>query len=140
MLNCILRQKQPPEQWKKVNIQTTYKGKGSTKMLNNYRAIFLTNILSKIFEKIVYSRIHNNINNYTSPFQAGSQKNQRTNYNMFLLRGAIDHSLYTNSPLTIIFYNFQQCFDSIWLQDSMLYLWNAGMQDEVFYLNSILIN
>ena len=50
---------------------------------------------------------------------------------MFLSRGAIDHSLYSNSPL---FYDFQQCFDSIWLQDSMLCLWNAGIQDELFYL------
>ena len=53
---------------------------------------------------------------------------------MFLLRGAIDHSLYINSPLTIVFYDFKQCFDSIWLQDSMLCLWNAGVQDELFYL------
>ena len=53
---------------------------------------------------------------------------------MFLLRGVIDHSLYTNSPLSIIFYDFKQCFDSIWLQDSMICLWNAGMQDELFYL------
>ena len=25
-------------------------------------------------------------------------------------------------------------FDSIWLQDSMLCLWSAGVQDELFYL------
>ena len=55
--------------------------------------------------------MYNNISNYISPFQAGSKKNQRTNNNMFLLRGAIDHFLYTNSPVTIIFYD---------LQDSML--------------------
>ena len=112
MLNCILKEKQPPEQWEKVNIQTMYKGKGSKKISNNYCGIFLTKIVSKIFEKIVYSRMYNIISNYISPFQAGSQKNRGTNDNMFLDR-AIDHSLYTNSPLAIIFYDFQQCFDSI---------------------------
>ena len=47
------KKKQPSEQWQKVNIQTMYKGKASKKMLNN---IFWTNILSKIFGKIVYSK------------------------------------------------------------------------------------
>ena len=48
----------------KVNIQAMYKGKGSNKILNNYRGIFLTNILNKIFEKIVYSRMYNSISNF----------------------------------------------------------------------------
>ena len=69
--------------------------------------IFLTNILSKIFEKIIYVRMYNNISNYVSPFQAGSQKSRGTNDNIFLLRGVIDNFLYTSSPLTIIFYDFK---------------------------------
>ena len=40
MLNCILKEKQSPEQWEVVNIQTLHKGKGSKKILNNYRGIF----------------------------------------------------------------------------------------------------
>ena len=75
MHNCILKEKQPPEQCEEVNIQTLYKGKGSKKILNNYRGIFLTSILSKMFEKIVYSRMCNNFSNYVSLFQVGSQKN-----------------------------------------------------------------
>ena len=51
--------------------------------------------------------MYNTISNYISPFQAGFQKNRGTN-DIFLLRGTIDHSLYSNSPL---FYDFQQCFD-----------------------------
>ena len=82
MLTCVLKEKQPPEQWEEVNIQTPYKGKGSKKILNNYRGIFLINPLSKIFEKIIYSKMYNNISNYVSPFQAGSQKNRGTNDNV----------------------------------------------------------
>ena len=106
-LIVFLKEKQTPENWE------------NGKILNNYCGIFLTNILSKIFEKIVYSRMYNNISNYISPFQAGSQKNQGTN-DMFLLRGAIDHSLYTNSPLTIIFYDFQDSFKTACYADGML--------------------
>ena len=69
MFNCILKEKQRPEQWEEVNIETLYAGKSSKKTLNNYRGIFLTNILSKIFEKIVYSRMYNNISSYVNPFQ-----------------------------------------------------------------------
>ena len=51
--------------------------------------------------------MYNNISNYVSPFQAGSQKSRGTNDNIFLLKGAIDNFLYTSSPLTIIFYDFK---------------------------------
>ena len=52
----------------------SFKGTGSKKILNNYLVIFLTNILSKISEKIVYSKMYNNINNYVRAFQARSPK------------------------------------------------------------------
>ena len=36
MLNCIWKEKQPPEQWDEVNIQTLYQGKISKTILNNF--------------------------------------------------------------------------------------------------------
>ena len=69
-----------------------------------------------------------------SPLQAGANKNKGTNDNLFLLRGTIDHLRYLQCGMNIIFYDFKQCFDSIWLKDSLICLWEAGIRDEMFYL------
>ena len=108
MLNCIFK--------RKTNTRKLGKWENIKQLLWD---LFDKHFISKIFEKIVYSRMYNNISNYISPFQAGSQKNQGTN-DMFLLRGAIDHSLYTNSPLTIIFYDFQDSFKTACYANGML--------------------
>ena len=52
ILNFILKEKQPPVEKEEVNIETLYKGNSSKKLLSNYHGIFLTNILSKTFDKI----------------------------------------------------------------------------------------
>ena len=67
---------------------------------------------------------------YSSPFQAGSTPNRSTADNLFLLRGMIDHTLYLNTRMHLTFYDFKQCFDSIWLNC----MWDAGVRNELFYL------
>ena len=34
----------------------------------------------------------------------------------------------------LTFYDFKQCFDSIWLKDSMNCMWDAGVRNDLFYL------
>ena len=54
--------------------------------------------------------------------------------NLFLLRGIIDHTIYLNTSIHLTFYDFKQCFDSIWLKHSMNCMWDAGVRNELFYL------
>lgn len=56
-----------------------------------------------------------------SSFQSGWSKNIGTNNNMFLIR-VIDHIKYLNAPIQIIFYDVEECFDSLWLKGSLLIL------------------
>ena len=134
MLNEIKRFKTIPEQWNTVIILTMYKNKGSKKKLENYRGIFLTFILSKLLEKLSQIRIKDKIANYSSPFQAGSRQNRSTVDNLFLIRSIIDHSLYLKKVIHFTLYGFEQCFDSLWLKESMLVLWEAGVHNELFTL------
>ena len=134
ILNEIKRLKTIPEQWNTVIIQTMYKNKGSKKKLENYRGIFLTSILSKLLEKLIQIRIKGKIGNYSSPFQDGSRQNRSTADNLFLIRSIIDHSLYLKKVIHFTLYDFKQCFDSLWLKESMLVLWEAGVNNELFTL------
>lgn len=83
----------------------------------------MTNILTKVLEKIIKDRREETFIECISPFQGASNKNRRT----------FNNALYLKEPVQIIFYYFKQCFDSLWLNDRFLTLWKAGINDELFY-------
>lgn len=129
MFDAIKHDDVLPYQWTLVLICTMYKNKGKRKQLVNHRGIFLKQIISKMFEKINMNRIGANIEKIDK-FQAGARPNRSTADQTFLLRAAIDHSVYLNRPLYITLYDFSQCFDSLWLSDCLLSLWNLGVQSQ----------
>ena len=125
-----------PYQWESTLIKTIYKNKGTRKILKNYRGIFLTQIISKMFEKIMITRKNDTMDKVTK-FQAGSRANRGPLDNMFLLQSCIDHAKYMNIPLYVTVYDFSQCFDALWLEDCIVSLWKLGIRDETL---SILFN
>ena len=118
-----------PSQWERTLIKTIYKNKGSKKNLRNYRGIFLTQVLSKIYERIVINRAKE-ILEKVSLLQAGSRSNRGPTDNLFLLNSVIDHARYLNIPVYITVYDFEQCFDALWLEDSIVALWKLGIRDD----------
>ena len=72
LLNRIKELKDIPEQWNLVKIVTIYKKKGSKKELKFYRGIFLTIVISKIFEKLIKARIEEHLKQINL-LQAGSR-------------------------------------------------------------------
>ena len=66
--------------------------------------------------------------------QAGSRTNRGPSDSLFLLNGMIDHAKYLKKQLFLTFYDYSTCFDSLWLEDSMISLWNLGVQNELFAL------
>ena len=67
-----------------------------------------------------------------SPFQAGCKADRSAADNTFLLRGCIDHAVYIGQPVYLVLYDYKQCFDSLWLDESLLSLWRVGIQDRMF--------
>ena len=122
-----------PETWRQVLITMIYKNKGSHLDLEKYRGIFLTVIVSKLFERMLQSRMEPSLEK-VSLFQAGSRSGKSAADNLFLLRSAVDHSKYLNKCLYITTYDFRQAFDSLWLQDSILVLRKLGIQDHFLKL------
>ena len=137
VVNAIKNQQKIPLQWMRMKIATMYKKKGSMKMLINQRGIFLTPVISKVFEKLIKARITEIVAKVTK-LQAGSRSGRMTMDQTFLLRGAVNHSIYMNKPLFITMYDFRQCFDKIWLEDALITLWKLGVRDDMLKLISIL--
>ena len=133
VFNKVKSNRETPEQWNYVRIATIYKQKGSRKELKNYRGIFLTVVVSKIFESLIKGRIESKLNQINL-LQAGSRKNRSGPHNVFLLRACVDHFKFTKQPLFLTAYDFEQAFDSLWLEDCILSMKNLGVEREYLQL------
>ena len=137
VVNMVKNKQEIPPQWLIFKIVTMYKKKGSLKKLVNQRGIFLTPVISKIFEKLIKERI-NDLTNKVCLWQAGSRHNRSPADHTFLVRSTINHSLYLNKPLFLTLYDFRQCFDKIWFEDALLSLWKLGVNNDLLKLISAL--
>ena len=108
--------------------------KGSFKSLKNYRGIFIVPIVSIIFEKLLKNRITPILKQNMSNFQNGGSKGKGVVDNLFLLRALIDHSKYMGKQLWLTLYGTEKCFDSLWLEDCINYLWDNGVKDDTLSL------
>ena len=133
MYNKVKISKEIPEQWNLVKITTMYKNKGSKKQLKFYRGIFLTIVVSKIFEYLIKDRIETKLNQ-VNLLQAGSRKNRGGPDNVFLLRACVDHFKFIKKPLFLTAYDFEQAFDSLWFEDCILSLKKLGVEKEYLQL------
>ena len=133
VFNNIKNNLEIPESWFEVIVTTIFKNKGTKKNPKYYRGVFLACVLYKIFEKIIKQRIKMNLEKIDLS-QAGGRNNKSPADSVFILNAVKDHALYLNCPLYITFYDYTTCFDSLWLEDSMISLWNLGIQDRLFNL------
>ena len=133
MLNEIKENLKTPSQWNEVGITTIYKNKGSRKKLVNYRGVFLTSVISKIFERLITGRIKKAMENMNK-LQAGGIRNRSTYDQTFLLRTFIGHAKYTGKPLFLTLYDYKQCFDNLWLDDALLSMWKLGVKSDMLAL------
>ena len=129
VLNAIKRDMKSPEQWDDLQISTIFKNVGSKRNLVNFRGIFLASCLSKLFEKLLKNRTENEMKN-VSKRQAGATPGKCPADNTFLINACIDHAKYLNQSVTILFYDFKQCFDKLWLENCLISLWDVGIRNE----------
>ena len=133
VLNNIKNHLVIPSSWIHVIIVTLYKNKGSKKRLKNHRGIFLCAILSKVMEKLIKNRTREQFRNINC-LQFGATENCSTADCTFIIRSLIDHAVYLNKPLFLTLYDYSTCFDSLWLEDTMLSLWDIDIRNELFPL------
>ena len=99
----------------------------------NYRGIFLTIIVKKIFKNMLKVRMLEQLEK-VNKLQGGARSNRSPPDNLFLLYACRDHQMYKNKPLYMTAYDFEQAFDSLWLQDCVLSLRNLGVPLDILHL------
>ena len=111
MFNRITETEKMPAEWTNVVIKSVYKNKGKKEELKNQRGLFLTQSLSKLYEKLILSRIDQTLERNMTEFQNGARSNRSAADNLFMLRAQIDYYKYYNIKTMMIFYDLEKAFD-----------------------------
>ena len=103
-----------------TDISTIYKNKGSRFDLVNDRGIFNMVILRKIIDRLIYNDKYEYIDNNMSDSNVGGRKRRNIRNHLFIVYGVINSVMNKESPpVDIQFYDLKQCFDAMWLEESM---------------------
>ena len=125
MMNKMEKERAVPEPWNEVKVKAVGK-KGSVLEMDNKRGLFITDILSKIYEKVMKNRNNEKITNYVSDYQMGGVKERAPVDNIILLSEVIRQKRKLGKKCYIMFGDAVKCFDKLWLKDSLVELYKAG--------------
>ena len=131
LLNKVKTEISFPEFMQMVNIVSIYKGKGEKADLQNDRGIFTVNLFRTILMKLVYHDKYPVVDGNMSDSQIGGRKKKNIRNHIFVLNGIINEAIQTKGKsIDILIYDYRQCFDSLWLDECINDLFDAGIKDD----------
>lgn len=136
LYNKILSDGIFPESWSEGIIVPIFKG-GNCNEAKNYRGITLSNILAKIYSKLLVNRLTNwsEKHNKLIDNQFGFQKGKSTTDCIFILHALISKTLGSKKKLYVAFLDWEKMFDRI----NRVYLWQKLMNENISskFINAI---
>ena len=116
LLNKSLSNAKFPSSWKTANITPVFKNKGSASKPQNYRPISILCCMSKILEKIVFTRIYEHLttNHLLSDKQSGYRPHHSTQMQLLHMTHDLYRALDQKQDFTTIYLDITKYFDKIW--------------------------
>ena len=125
-----------PEEWEDLIVKSIYKGKKSKKEMENRRGIFLTNTVSKLFEKIKQDAQRDMIEEGISRHQTGGIRDRSKDDNIMTFNAVIDYNNFIGSETYVLFADAYKCFDKLDLKTSIIDLKNIlGSREAILQYN-----
>lgn len=128
LFNGIIQKQKIPQNWRYSNIILLFK-KGNRHKIENYRPISLSSTLSKVFSKIIFSRISNILNFNQPKEQAGFRRGYSTTDHLFTINQLIEKSYEYKIPIHLAFVDYSKAFDSIKHEFMLKSLENQGISE-----------
>ena len=122
-----------PEVMTNVNIVMIPKpGAHSLHDIQNQRGIFLLSVFRTIIMKLLLKDCYEKVDKFMSDANAGGRKGKRVQDHLFIINGIIfEHARHkTNKHISIGIYDCEQCFDSLWQDEVINNLYDAGIQNK----------
>ena len=131
MMNKLKKGKLIPKVMNVANVTTVPK-KGSRILLKNERGIFRVSVLRFILMRLIYNIKYPTIDKNMSDCQMGARKKKGCKNNIFIINGIIHDVLKSKKmkPILLQIYDYAQMFDSIDLQEAIIDIYNAGVDDD----------
>ena len=131
MANKIKNEIYVPKFMQYATIVSIYKGKGSKMELDNERGIFIVNIFRSVLMKMIYNDKYETVDKSMSDSNVGARKHKNIRNHIFVLNGVINEVINNKETgIDIGIMDYRQCFDSMWMEESMNDLWEAGIKDD----------
>lgn len=129
LINRIIESGQCPTHFKIAVVRPLHKS-GTKKEVNNYRPISLISNLSKIFEKVIKSRLLSFLNRYEnlSERQFGFREGRSTQDAIALLTSNIYAAMDINCPALCVFLDLAKAFDTLCHDRLLEALENSGIR------------
>ncbi len=135
LFNAIIRTGYFPSEWTKGVIVPVHK-KGSKSIPDNYRGVTLHSCVSKLFTRVLNSRIASWCDKYSVLIeeQSGFRENYSTVDCIFVLHGLINMAIKNKVKLYCAFVDYRKAFDFINRQALWLKLYKLGVSSQFLKL------
>ena len=111
LINMVIREGKVPEEWNESFIISLYKGKGDSLECGNYRGLKLLEVLLKVLERILETRIREQIS--IDEMQFGFMPGRGTTDAIFILRQLQEKYLGKRKDIFFAFVDLEKAFDRI---------------------------
>ena len=120
-----------PKYLEYATIVSIYKGRGEKMCLENDRGIFIVNIFRSILMKLSYKDKYSIVDKNMSDSNVGGKKSKNIRNHIFVLNSVINVVIQNmKQSIDIEILDYKQCFDSMWMEECVNDLWEAGIQDD----------
>ena len=116
IMNKINKQQRIPKEWDELIIKSIYKNKGKRNDMENRRGLFITSLISKLYERIKLNKNNERINKGISKYQCGGFKGKSTIDHIMTLNEIINYNKYLNKETHVLFADAYKCFDKLKLK------------------------
>ena len=131
LMNRIKEEQVFPECLKVANVTNIYKNKGSRSSYDSYRGVFRTCVFRNILDRLIYNDNYSKIDSSLTDCNVGCRRKRNIRDNLFVLHAIVnDVKQGKCEPVDAVVYDVTKCFDSLWLQECINDLHEAGVNDD----------
>ena len=125
IFNKVDEQRTIPTDWQDMMIKAVHK-KGDKMVMSNKRGLFLTNNVSKIYERILKERNSEKFKEGISEWSNGGLSSRSAVDNVLITNAIIEQNQYLGRNTYLVLTDAEKCFDKLWLRDGIIELWRSG--------------
>ena len=113
------------------NVTMIYKNKGDISSFDSHRGVFRTTVLRNILDRLIYDEEYETIDMNLTDCNVGSRKKRNIRDNIFVMNAIMNSSKRgIDQPCDICVYDVRKCFDSLWLEECINDLFEAGLTND----------